>query len=170
MPSLNPFPKCYSSGHSMLTNITKGEDESCVLVYIKLEEEQELHGIPCQDELLHRVQDARDTNLCWIPVYKVLSEARISEVFSVSEEQNPLKEATIPLKSNKSPDRGSTLTFYYESMYLWSRSSVHEFFIFYLLKRKLLLCACMYNWLLWFSKFLLYIVHFTLILYHVNIM
>lgn len=107
MPSLNPFPKCYSSGHSMLTNLAKGEEESFVLLYIKLEEEQNLHGIPWQDELFHRVQDSRDTNLCRIPVYKVLSEAKISEVFSVSEEQNPLKEATIPMKS----DRGSTLTF-----------------------------------------------------------
>lgn len=38
-----------------------------------------------------------------------------------------------------------------------------NFFILYLLKRKL---VYMYYWLLWFSKFLLYIVHFTPILYH----
>lgn len=107
MLSLSPFPKCYSSNSSSLTNITRGETESCVLPYIKLEEEQKLCVIPCQDELLHKVQESRDTYLSRIPVCKVVSGARISEVFTVSKEQNLLKEATIPLKSDKSPDRGS---------------------------------------------------------------
>lgn len=94
----------------MLTNITKAKAESYVLLYMKLEEEQKLCVFPCQDELLHRVQESSDTNLSKIPVYKVLSGARIFEVFSVSKEQDPLKEETIPLKPDKSPDRSSSLT------------------------------------------------------------